>query len=161
MVPINLKMSLEDQNSRFRCLWTRIPVSENSNTLIPVYNFTNTGIRVRRHRKREFWSSRYIFKFIGTISSKINVKGTLHLKWVLKGHYHENHEGPAHTHIFDHFWPNFGPIEHSHSKLLFRPLDPSLGLKMHIGHIFGHFQPNLAKFDFCHQNHFLDPWTPP
>jgi len=41
----------------YRCLWTRIPVSVNSYTgvlklytLIPVYDFTNTGIRVHRHR---------------------------------------------------------------------------------------------------------------
>ena len=56
--------------TRIPVSWTRIPVSVNSYTgvlklytLIPVYDFTNTGIRVHRHRKREFWSSRDIFKF--------------------------------------------------------------------------------------------------
>ena len=29
-------------------------------------------------------------KLKGTKPSKINVKGTLHLNWVLKGHFHEN-----------------------------------------------------------------------
>ena len=89
----------------YRCRRTRIPVSVNSYTgvlklytLIPVYDFTNTGIRVRRHRytSSETPEARVlVFKghfqsFKGTRPSKINVKGTVQLFWILKGHSHEN-----------------------------------------------------------------------
>ena len=111
----------------------------------------------------------------GTTPLKINVKGTLHLNWVLKGQFHDifwsmwikyflglqpllGHFGPI-LGLENNFWPYFVHFltnlvkKNSGPKITFSTL---LALENIFWQFFGHFLTNLAKIFFRAQNHF---WT--
>merc|ERR1711914_22258 len=59
----------------------------------PVYEFADTGIRVRKHRYTSSQTPVYEFADTESASSRTpeaRVKGTIQLFWILKGHFHEN-----------------------------------------------------------------------